>query len=119
MITTEDFLNNTNEEEVLGVIEPFINRYNEDCILGEDNIIIPDGQKAVYIKSILEDIKNCVWINPRGEAERSKDKKITMREETARRLLRFVNDCNEAALKEYLNESQIKELNDIKAEVYN
>ena len=63
MISKEQFLDNTKEEEVFGVIHEFVTRYNE--MMKEENkepIVILDKDIGIISQTMITEIKSQVWI---------------------------------------------------------
>jgi len=56
MINKEDFLKDTDENEIFGVIESFLNRLKENKTYEE--VIILDKDKIEIIRDMLETYKN-------------------------------------------------------------
>ncbi len=65
MITREEFLKNTNEDELFAVVESFLERAkerslfnvkNDNCIINGE-LVLTDTEKGQIIKEILKEFK--------------------------------------------------------------
>lgn len=83
MITKEEFIENTNEDEIFCLIEEFIVRVNEKIKKKEfekDNfILLTDSQKIFIITKMIESIRKSIYLG-KGKHELRKKLKEYLRE---------------------------------------
>lgn len=62
LITKEEFLNNTREEEVFSLIHEFLERYKETYKVEAPYLRISDRDINVITEQMITDIKSQVWL---------------------------------------------------------